>query len=208
MVSRTWTFLCGIFLLFTSIMTYADGEVERSDELDSFIESYKDIPYQSFERSNDGSTLTFTFSDNINVQTIAQTYQGVYIPSSLRGAIDVAYDSHSLSMDFSQAYESDRPFNPYSPELGDWIKPRSGVYVPAWDTYPVGLLQHREEVVRALPDDIYTVIGTTTVPNFVFGDEYYLKIHSFVPGNPCAVQDCWVLQGRERASTPNFVVPD
>ena len=208
MVSKTWTILCGPFLLFVPIVTYADGEVEQSEALDIFIASYRSIPYQSFERSDDGSTLTFTFSDNISAQEIAQNYRDSYIPPSLRGTIDVnSVDANTLSMRFSQGYGSSRYFNLYDPALGQRLRPRPGAHVSAWDSYPVGLLQHREEVVSALPDDIYTVIGRTTVPNFVFGDEHYLKIHSFVPSNPCAVQDCWVLQGRERSNTPNFVVP-
>lgn len=201
-MSRTWIILCGVLL---STWTYADGEMEQSDELDLFIEYYRYLPYQSYVLSDDGSTLTFMFSDDINAQEIAND-RGAYIPASLRQAIDVSVvNDQTLRMEFSQV--SNLSFNPYSPDLGQSLRPRPGVATPAWDTYPVGLLKHRNEIVPALPDDIYIVVGRTTVPNFVFGDKYHLKIHSFVPSNPCAVQDCWVLQGKE-GHQPNFVVPN
>lgn len=95
-------------------------------------------------------------------------------------------------------------------DLGDVVSARGAL--DAWERYPSGfLLGTGRRVVEIRPEEEYQVVGWKTIPSFLWGESYYIRIRPTVdPHHECRVVACWVYYGGERHGAPwNFDrVPD
>jgi len=88
--------------------------------------------------------------------------------------------------------------NTLVPEIGAEVTPIGEL--TAWERYPSGFsLSRGREVTSIHPGEEYVVAETRVIASILSGDSYYVRLRPKEDSEDvCALQSCWVYQGRER----------